>query len=170
MISISSSRIFRMLVEGALLALLTLALFAPPAGVHAQTNWRAAREQPASVEQNDQLALRDYRGVRIGMTAAEARQKLGEPADKSDAQDYYSFSDQEMAQIFYDEALKVRAVCVNYLGATAPAAQSVLGVAVAPGEDGTIYRLVKYPQAGYWVSYSRTAGDAPVVTVVMQRL
>jgi hypothetical protein len=170
MISVSPNRIFRLFVELVLVVLLTLVLFAALAGAHAQTSHRAGQAPQTLAEKSEQPMLRDYRGVRVGMTATEARAKLGEPADKSDAQDYYSFSDQETAQIFYDGAHTVRAVSVNYLGASAPTAQTVLGVALAPAADGTIYKLVKYPTAGYWVSYSRTAGDAPIVTVVMQRL
>ena len=36
--------------------------------------------------------------------------------------------------------------------------------------DGSIYKVVKYERAGYYVAYSRDAGDAPLVTVVMQKL
>ena len=39
--------------------------------------------------------------MRLGMTAAEARAKLGEPAMKSDEQDFYVFSANETAQIVY---------------------------------------------------------------------
>ena len=44
---------------------------------------------------------REYRGVRLGMTAAEARASLGEPAFKSDEQDFYVFSANETAQLVY---------------------------------------------------------------------
>lgn len=169
MISLSSNKIFRMLVELVLLALLTIVISAALFGVHAQTVRRDAQNQPA-VGAADIPALREYKGVSIGMTQAEARAKLGEPADKSDAQDYYSFSEQETAQVFYDTAHKVKAVSVTFIGASAPTAEAVLGVAVERTPDGAAYKLVKYPKAGYWISYSRTAGDAPIVTVVMQKL
>ena len=40
--------------------------------------------------QIQQPLYREYRGVRLGMTATEARAKLGEPAMKSDEQDFMS--------------------------------------------------------------------------------
>ena len=52
----------------------------------------------------------------------------------------------------------------------APAPKSVFGSDVAPKADGSIYRMVRYPKAGYWVSYSRTAGADPMVTVTMQKM
>jgi hypothetical protein len=48
---------------------------------------------------------REYRGVRLGMTAAEVRTKLGEPAFKSDEQDFFVISTNETAQIAYNAAL-----------------------------------------------------------------
>ncbi len=35
--------------------------------------------------------------------------------------------------------------------------------------DGSAYKLVTYPRAGYWVAYSRTAGDEPLTIITMQR-
>ena len=51
----------------------------------------------------------------------------------------------------------------------APAPKAVLGAELTANPDGRIYRLVRYPKVGYWVSYSRTAGDSPLVTVMMQK-
>ena len=171
MISISTHRYFRPLLELALLALVAWAIsgalvFARPQATNAAPG---ARKPIGLSETAAQPLYREYRGVLLGMTASEARQKLGVPTDKGDEQDFYAFSEQEMAQIYYDQAQRVKAVSVNYLGGGAPSPQSILGVAVEPGEDGSIYKLLKYPKAGYWVSYSRTAGEAPMVTVVMQK-
>src|SRR5712691_8670977 len=58
----------------------------------------------------------DYKSVRIGMTADEARAKLGPPALKADDQDYYVFSDKETAQIVYNSARKVVCISVDYTG------------------------------------------------------
>src|SRR5437868_1129897 len=63
----------------------------------------------------------DYKGVRLGMTAQEARTKLGEPTLKSDEQDYFVISEKETAQIGYDAAHKVTVISVDYLsGVGAP--------------------------------------------------
>ncbi len=114
----------------------------------------------------------EYRGVRIGMGADEARQKLGKPKEKSSVQDFYVFSDTETAQVFYDGAQKVFAVSVDYSGknSDAPPPEAVLGQRIEAKADGSMYQLQKYPEAGYWVSYNRTAGNSPLVTVTMQKM
>ena len=35
--------------------------------------------------------------------------------------------------------------------------------------DGSLHRKVDYPKAGFWVAYSRTQGDAPMVSITMQK-
>ena len=114
----------------------------------------------------------EYRGVRIGMTADEARQKLGKAKDKDKSEDIYIFSGKESAQVYYDDKERVYAISVDYTGkdSAAPAAVDVLGEDVTPKSDGSIYRMQQYADAGYWVSYNRTAGNSPVVTVTMQKL
>jgi hypothetical protein len=46
----------------------------------------------------------------------------------------------------------------------------VLGVELIAKPNGSMYQLVRYPDAGYWVSYNRTAGDKPIVTITMQKM
>jgi outer membrane protein assembly factor BamE (lipoprotein component of BamABCDE complex) len=113
----------------------------------------------------------DYKGIEIGMSQDEVRKKLGSPKDKDEAQDFYLFSEKETAQIYYQNK-KVFAVSVSYMGdkTGAPGPKSVVGTEIQAAADGRLYKLVRYPDAGYWVSYSRIAGDEPMVTVTMQRL
>lgn len=114
---------------------------------------------------------REYKGVRIGMSVDEARQKLGTPQEKGDLQDFYVFSEKEIAQVFYTEK-KVSAIAIMYTGeqSGAPSVTAVLGSTVDPKADGSVYKMIRYPKAGCWVSYSRTAGDSPLVTVTVQKL
>lgn len=135
----------------------------PPAPAKTQTD--AASEKP------DEPLMRDYKGVSVGMTADEARQKLGEPLSKNDDQDFYSFSDAESAQVFYDNSKKVSAISVSYVGAAgAPACKAVFGEDAESKPDGSTYKTKQYSKAGYWVSYSRTAGDSPVITITMKKM
>jgi hypothetical protein len=46
----------------------------------------------------------------------------------------------------------------------------VLGTEIEVKPDGSIYKLLRFPKAGYWVSYSRTAGDAPLITITMKKM
>lgn len=129
----------------------------------------ATRTTADNTTDADTPLLRGYRGVTLGMTAEEARKKLGEPTDKSDTQDFYVVSEAETAQIFYDAARKVLAISTHYTGSAAPDAKAVLGADVPPQADGSTYKMVEYRRAGCWVAYSRTAGDAPTVTVSIKK-
>jgi hypothetical protein len=46
----------------------------------------------------------------------------------------------------------------------------VFGEDIEAKADGSKSRLVRYPKAGFWVSYNRTAGDTPLVTVTIQKM
>jgi hypothetical protein len=114
----------------------------------------------------------EYKGIRIGMETGEVRKKLGDPADQGDVQDFFVFSEKETAQVYYDKDHKVMAVSVNYVGdgSGAPLPKVVLGTDIEAKTDGTMHKIVRYPEAGYWVSYNRTAGDDPLITVTMQKI
>ena len=113
---------------------------------------------------------REYRGVRLGMTAAEARTKLGEPAMKSDEQDFYVFSANETAQIVYS-AQKVVTISTDYAGGVgAPDYKSVVGEDLLQRPDGSLFRMVVYDSERFWVSYYKSASVVPVVTITIGTL
>jgi hypothetical protein len=114
----------------------------------------------------------EYKGVQLGMPAEEARRRLGKAVDKDKTQDLYVFSDTESAQVFYDDKQVVYAISIDYDGrdSMAPQPAEVLGQDVPRKADGSIYHMEQYPDAGYWVSYNRTAGESPTVTVTIQRI
>ena len=117
---------------------------------------------------------KDYKGIAIGATADEVRDKLGKAEIDDKDGFYYEISDDEMAQIRLDADKKVRFVSITYTdkNKNAPKFEDVLGTdtGITAKADGSIYHLVRYPEAGFWVAYSRTAGDKPTVTVTMQKL
>src|ERR1700682_3312949 len=133
---------------------------------------RAQRNKAPVDEPENRPAFSDFKGVRIGMAAEEARKKLGTPRDKSAEQDFYVFNDTQAVQIFYDKAGAVTAISIDFMtGASGiPAAKEVLGTEADAKPDGSVYKLLRYPKAGYWVSYSRTAGSAPTTTITMQKI
>jgi len=114
----------------------------------------------------------DYKGIRIGMNADEVRDKLDHLKEKGKVQDVFIFSDAESALVYYDAQGKVMAVSVIYTGddSNAPKPQTVLGEEIQAKPDGSMYELKRYPEAGYWVAYSRTAGKNPIVTVTMNKM
>jgi hypothetical protein len=118
-----------------------------------------------------QPLFREYKGVTVGMTAEQVRAKLGAPQETRDGQDYYTRSESEFAQVIYDSTQRVKVVAVTYVGeAAAPSCKDVFGEEVAAAADGGIHKAVKYPAAGYSVSYYRTAGADPLVTVTIQKI
>ncbi|HYO91875.1 MAG TPA: hypothetical protein VEQ40_09570 [Pyrinomonadaceae bacterium] len=102
----------------------------------------------------DEPCFSEYRGVQIGMKIDEARQKLGKPKEMADELDIYSFSDKESAQVYYDKSTqKITAISVDYVGAAdAPECKKVTGTEADSKADGSKFKLVRYPKAGYWVS------------------
>ena len=132
----------------------------------AQTSKRAA------LTDDERPVFHEYRSVKIGMTADEVRTKLKNPSDKSDEQDFFVFSENESAQVFYDKTKKVFAISVNFMNGARdlPTPKLVLGSDLAAKPDGSMYRMVRYPKSGYWVSFSRTAGNSPLTTVTLQKI
>jgi hypothetical protein len=122
---------------------------------------------------DDGPTFHEYRGIQIGWVADDVRKKLGEPVAKGDEQDYYVFGEKERAQILYDKKTRmVTTISVDF-NTDAPdviTPQQVFGAEVETKADGSKHKLVRYPKAGFWVSYSRTAGDTPIITITLQKL
>lgn len=123
-------------------------------------------------DDNNRPAFTEFKGVSIGMSMDEARKKLGNPREKSVEQDFYMFGDNQAVQVYYDKAGTVNAISIDFMsGANAiPSCKDVLGIEAEKKPDGSVYKLVRYPKAGYWVSYSRTAGADSTVTITMQKI
>ena len=142
-------------------------------GLSFNANAQAQRIKAASrgVAATQRPMYTEYKGVRLGMSAVETRAKLGTPAIKDSDQDYYVFSENETAQIGYDATQKVVTISTDYLGGMgAPDSKAVVGSELQELENGSLYRLVRYETLGFWVSYNRTAGPVPSVTVTIQKI
>ena len=123
-------------------------------------------------EDPDKPLFQEYRGIQLGMGAEEVRKKLGNPTDKCDEQDFFMLNDAETAQIFYDKTKKVMAISANFLrGAqNIPTPKVLFGEELAAKPDGSVYQMTRYPKAGYWLSYSKTAGESPLISVTLQKI
>lgn len=137
------------------------------AGANAQA--QKARASAAVLPAAQQPLFSEYKGIRLGMTADQVRAKLGAPTLKADDQDYYAFSEIESAQFAYDKALKVVTISIDYTGAGAPNYHNIVGASIDTRDDGSLYKLVRYEVQRFWVSYSRSAGTPPVVTITIQK-
>ena len=124
----------------------------------------------AHVAAPQQPLYSEYRGVRIGMTATEVRTKLGAPEQPGDDMEIYVFSEKEAAQIVYDTAQVVKTISVDYVGGVgAPEYKAVVGPDVEVRADGSLYKQMHYDSFGIWVFYNRSAGEAPTVTITIQK-
>ena len=144
---------------------------------HGQTTDNVAQsDAPKAATENNKAVLMpvltNYKEIKIGMAADEVKERLGKAKVEDKDGFYYEISDDESAQILLDADKKVRFISVMYSGENSPKFEDVFGkeTAVETQPDGRIYKLIRYPEAGYWVAYSRTAGDKPTVTVTMQKL
>jgi ABC-type microcin C transport system permease subunit YejE len=127
----------------------------------------------ASAQKADDPLFLEFKGVRIGMLTEDARKKLGNPKDKGDEQDFYLINDNQAVQVYYDKATKkVTAISIDFMNGAneIPTAKQIIGSEIDAKADGSGYKMVRYPKAGYWVSYSRTAGKEPTITITMQKI
>ena len=131
-----------------------------------------AQRKPAAAAEEETGVYKEYRGVQLGMTADEVRKKLGEPKDKSDEQDFFVFGETETAQIVYDKTQKVVTISADFLStdASVPTAKQVLGSDLEAKPDGSVYKMVRFTKAGYWLSYNRTAGASPMTSITLQKI
>jgi hypothetical protein len=116
-----------------------------------------------------QPLYKEYRGVRLGMTAVEVRAKLGDPTLKSDEQDFFVISANETAQIAYDTALKVVTISTDYAGGIgAPDYRTAVGEGMLlTRPDGSVFKMAMYDAERFWVSYNKSAGTVPTVTITI---
>ena len=103
------------------------------------------------------------------MTATEVRAKLGEPALKSDEQDFFIVSVTETVQIAYNASQKVVTISTDYAGGVgAPDYKNVVGEGMLlQRPDGTVFKMVMYDAERFWVTYSKSATTSPIVTITI---
>jgi hypothetical protein len=144
-----------------------------------------AQAEPVAVHKADQTQVAssatvrpmvtELRGITIGMTADDVKDKLGKAEISEEHSLYYELADGESMQVQLDADKKVKMASMIYMGkkVDAPEYDQVFGTSAAPATeaDGRIYDLVRYPDSGYWVAYSRlTVEDEPMTTVTIQSM
>ena len=132
----------------------------------------AAAQPRANAAGAEQPGFTQFGGVSIGMPADQVRKKLNGLRDKGDDVDIFMVKDNQSVEVYYDKAKTVSAISIDFMSGAhdAPAAKDVVGSDADPRADGSVYKLVRYPKAGYWISYSKTAGDSPTITITMQKI
>jgi outer membrane protein assembly factor BamE (lipoprotein component of BamABCDE complex) len=164
-------RLAGVLIGFAVFGLLTVNL---GTGANAQAQKERSRTASAFRESaaTQQPPYSDYKGVKVGMTADEARAKLGQPTQQFENQDFFVVSETETVQVFYDAMHRVNAISIDYVGdkTGAPDYKTIVGDNIQVKPDGSMYKLVRYEQLGFWVSFNRTAGDLPIISVTIQKI
>lgn len=119
-----------------------------------------------------EAAFDSYRGVGIGTLRDDARESLGRTKHEYADEDNFEISDSETMRVFYTPEKRVKALVITFTGELdeTPTADKILGEAVVPKPDGGAFKMVRFPEKGYWVSYLKTAGDSPSVVITMQRI
>ena len=117
--------------------------------------------------------IKDFRNVSIGMPADGVKDAWGKPKIQDDDGYYYELSNSEIAQIRFDADGKVTVISVTFdKGTGAPTLKDVFGDGASPDtQDGEkVYKMVRYPDAGYWVAYYSGPGPKAKVTLTFQKL
>jgi hypothetical protein len=168
---IQMARLIQPLSGSRILNLLFMAAALVVASSSANAQGRKAGVQTQSGGEEASASFNEYRGIQLGMLAEEVRKKLGNPKDKGDEQDFYIFDETETAQIVYDKTHKVITISADFLKPTGVlSAKQVIGTEVEAKADGSVYKMVRYPKAGYWLSYNRTSGASPLTTITLQKI
>ena len=141
------------------------------ANANGQNQTPKAKVAKFHAEEVQQPIYTEYRGVRLSMTMEEARAKLGTAVLRTDELDLYVFSPNETAQIAYNAEHKVSIISIDYVGGVgAPDYKTIVGSDILERPDGSLYKMVQYRAEGFYVSYNKSTGVSPVVTVTLQLL
>ena len=159
-------------VRFSFLTFLLIVTFVFLSSVTASAQRKPGGPVPTPAADEESSSFNAYRGVQLGMTAEEVRKKLGEPKDKGTEQDFFVFNETETAQIVYDKSQKVVTISADFLtqGPDVLTAKQVFGTDVDAKPDGSVYKMVRFPKAGYWLSFNRTSGTSPMTTVTLQKI
>ena len=129
----------------------------------------------STAKKNAGPLITDLKGVKIGMTKDEVKEKLGKPSTGDKTGLVYTISKIETAQIGLDSKGNVRTVALIYSDedANAPKFADIFGpdVPMETKKNGSVYKLVRYPSAGFWIAYSRSIVDKkPLTTITMRKI
>ncbi|MFT3746089.1 MAG: hypothetical protein QM785_17595 [Pyrinomonadaceae bacterium] len=121
---------------------------------------------------SDKSSYSGYKGLLVGAANADVRAKLGNPKEKTETMDLFVVSDNESVQFYYDAGQKVTAIMMTYSGdlKAAPTPMDLFGEDVAPNAEGGMFKMVRYPKSGFWISYNRTPGSDAVVSIAIQKI
>jgi hypothetical protein len=117
--------------------------------------------------------MKQYRKLALGMSSDDVESLWGEPKIKDERGFLYNLSDSETAQIEVGPEKKVTAIAIMFEnGKGAPSLTEVFGTGATadPQQNGAVYKMVRYTDEGYWISYYAGSGDNAVTTITIRKL
>ncbi|MEP7337660.1 MAG: hypothetical protein ABI977_07925 [Acidobacteriota bacterium] len=113
--------------------------------------------------------MREYRGVRLGMTDAEVRAAVGKPKTDSKDRDEYELKDDGSLTIHYDNG-QVKAIQLYFANPkNAPPWPEVIGDAeIVQNENGSKHARVVVSEEHFWVTMFQNK-DQSMTTITISR-
>ena len=102
----------------------------------------------------------------LALVAAQARAPQNGPNKDKEEPPFHEYKGVRLG-MSVEEARKALG---NPTDKSAPVPKSVIGSDIEAKQDGSLYKLVRYPKVGYWVSYTRTAGEDPMTIIAIQKI
>ena len=152
---------------------LTLVLVSATAAQTVADSRPKASEKPVTEGHESIGPMKEYRKVGSGMSEDEVESVLGEPKVKDERGFLYDLSDSETVQIEVGPKNKVIAIAVMFEeGKGAPSLTDVFGPGATadPNQNGSVYKMVRYKDAGLWVSYYSGPGNKSATTITIRKL
>jgi hypothetical protein len=132
-----------------------------------------AGDDNATAVQTATAPMKEFRKVGIGMSADDVESAWGDPKVKDESGFLFNLSDSETAQVELGPEKKVTAIAITFKdGKGAPSLAEVFGAGATADRqaNGTLYKMVRYKDAGYWISYYEASGDNAATTVTIRKL
>jgi outer membrane protein assembly factor BamE (lipoprotein component of BamABCDE complex) len=153
------------------LSAMAIGLFAVvPAFSQTTTDGAGDKQENAAQVEKATPEIDSLLEVKLGMTVEEVKKVLGKPEVQDNTGLVYNLDKGDTVQIGLDPEKKVRTIAAVFTADSkaTPSFQKIFGTDVEDTE-GDVHKMERYPDAGYWVSFSRTNSKEKPVTVVMLR-
>ncbi|HEX9000753.1 MAG TPA: hypothetical protein VGB07_12685 [Blastocatellia bacterium] len=149
------------------LAVIILACCIP--GIATAQAQQQGQEQNPPPETPPRKVMREYQGVRLGMTDAEVRAAVGKPKSDGKDRDEYDLKDDGSLTIHYDNG-KVKAIQLYFANAkNAPPWPEVIGDAeIVQNENGSKHARVVIPEERFWVAMFQNKDQSMTTITISQ--
>jgi hypothetical protein len=132
------------------------------------TSYQSATQNPPPVPVK---VMREYKGVKLGMTREQVHTALGKPATTSENMEDYKLTGDDTMTVHYEKS-EVKAIQLSFLDPkNAPAWKDVVGetAEVTQLDNGAKHARTMVPEEKFWVSiYQSKDGSTTQITISRQ--